>query len=330
MEISLREALARPNGQERDTYTCFQEKHLKGFPRLVLERGFFFLLITRGAALFTDTHGKHPLRAKDLILLTPGMTGSLEETSTHFRLWGLYIFPDYFDRLTDGGTFYNQYTKYLRAHDFAPIRLARQDDESLRRTFPLFDRYEDFSGAYRPGIVRHLCSLFLLQLSDIVARHNDLPATYLKRSNEIFRLFKKLSIEHYRSHRDLAFYADRLHVSTTYLSRIVKKTTGHTAHFLLSELICADAKKWLESTDTDVKEIADRYEFSDQSAFGKFFKKKTGFSPLAFRQRGNPLPVSSRTIYPSSASKKKSPAEQNARPEIKRSAEREGFEPPEV
>ena len=77
MEISLREALARPNGQERDTYTCFQEKHLKGFPRLVLERGFFFLLITRGAALFTDTHGKHPLRAKDLILLTPGMTGRL-------------------------------------------------------------------------------------------------------------------------------------------------------------------------------------------------------------------------------------------------------------
>ncbi len=136
--------------------------------------------------------------------------------------------------------------------------------------------------------------VFLLQLSDVVARHNDLPATYLKRSNEIFRLFKKLSIEHYKSHRDLAFYADRLHVSTTYLSRIVKKTTGHTAHFLLSELICADAKKWLESTDTDVKEIADRYGFSDQSAFGKFFKKKTGFSPLAFRQRGNPLPVSFR------------------------------------
>ena len=104
MEISLREALARPNGQEWDTYTCFQESQLKGFPRLVLERGFFFLLITRGAALFTDTHGKHPLRAKDLILLTPGMTGSLEETSAHFRLWGLYIFPDYFDRLTDGGT----------------------------------------------------------------------------------------------------------------------------------------------------------------------------------------------------------------------------------
>lgn len=46
--------------------------------------------------------------------------------------------------------------------------------------------------------------------------------------------------------------------------------------------------------NTDVKEIADRYGFSDQSAFGKFFKKKTGLSPLAFRQRGNPLPVSFR------------------------------------
>lgn len=161
MEISLRKALARQNGQERDTYTCFQEKHLKGFSRLVLERGFFFLLITRGTALLTDAHGEHPLHTKDLILLTPGMTENLEGMSAHFQFSGLCIFPDYFDRLTDGGTFYNQYTKYLHTHDFSPIRLDRQDYESLRRIFPLFDRYEDFSGAYHTGIVRHLCSLFL-------------------------------------------------------------------------------------------------------------------------------------------------------------------------
>ena len=34
----------------------------------------------------------------------------------------------------------------------------------------------------------------------------------------------------------------------------------------------------------EVKEIADTLGFSDQSAFGKFFAKKTGLSPLKYRQ----------------------------------------------
>ena len=54
--------------------------------------------------------------------------------------------------------------------------------------------------------------------------------------------------------------------------------------FHLSELICADARRLLECTDMEVKEIADTLGFSDQSAFGKFFAKKTGLSPQKYRQ----------------------------------------------
>ena len=62
-----------------------------------------------------------------------------------------------------------------------------------------------------------------------------------------------------------------LHISTTYLSRIVKHITGHTVRFHINELLCADARKLLECTDLDIKEIAEV--FSDQSVFCKFFVK---------------------------------------------------------
>lgn len=81
-------------------------------------------------------------------------------------------------------------------------------------------------------------------------------------------------MENYRQHHDIGFYAESLHISTTYLSRIVKHITGHTVRFHISELLCADARKLLECTDLDIKEIAEKLGFSEQSVFGKFFVKR--------------------------------------------------------
>lgn len=133
-------------------------------------------------------------------------------------------------------------------------------------------------------MVRQQCSFLLLQVSDLLCRNSSSAALSVSRSNELFREFKKLSAAHYRQCHSLHFYAERLHMSTTYLSRVVKQTTGRIVRFHLSELICADARRLLECTDMDVKEIADSLGFSDQSVFGKFFARKTGLSPLRYRQ----------------------------------------------
>lgn len=74
-------------------------------------------------------------------------------------------------------------------------------------------------------------------------------------------------------------------MSATYLSRTVKRTTGHTVRFHIAELLGADVRRLLESTDMEVKQIADTLGFSDQSVFGKFFTKMTGFSPVKYRMR---------------------------------------------
>lgn len=107
----------------------------------------------------------------------------------------------------------------------------------------------------------------------------------MKRSDLLFRQFKKLLVENYRRHHRIEFYADALHISTTYLARTVKRLTGHTVRFHIAELLCADARRLLDSTDMEVKQIADLLGFSDQSVFGKFFTKMTGLSPVKYRMR---------------------------------------------
>ena len=290
---------------------------------LVLERGFHFALCTGGSALVVEgadtavpkageplcaadsrdtdkgdrekgdkggaagskpRKGERRLQQGDLLLLSPSRTATLRLDGAHDTLECSCIDPDYFDTLPDGQPLYNQLSGYLGDDRRPVVRLDGTQYGALRLTASLFPAHPAGSGLYDEAILRHLCSLFLLQTAGLLYRHRANAPAFVKRPNEIFRSFKRLAVKNYRTAHDIAFYAGRLHISPTYLSRIVKQVTSHTVKAHLAELLCADARRLLSCSDLDIKEIADTLGFSDQSAFGKFFARQTGCSPLRFRR----------------------------------------------
>lgn len=290
---------------------------------MVLERGFHFVLCTGGSALVVEgadtavpkageplcaadsrdtdksdrekgdkggaagskpRKGERRLQQGDLLLLSPSRTATLRLDGAHDTLECICIDPDYFDTLPDGQPLYNQLSGYLGDDRLPVVRLDGTQYGALRLTASLFPAHPAGSGLYDEAILRHLCSLFLLQTAGLLYRHRANAPAFVKRPNEIFRSFKRLAVKNYRTAHDIAFYAGRLHISPTYLSRIVKQVTGHTVKAHLAELLCADARRLLSCSDLDIKEIADTLGFSDQSAFGKFFARQTGCSPLRFRR----------------------------------------------
>lgn len=290
---------------------------------LVLERGFHFVLCTGGSALIAEgadtavpkageplcaadsrdtdkgdrekgdkggaagskpRKGERRLQQGDLLLLSPSRTATLRLDGAHDTLECICIDPDYFDTLPDGQPLYNQLSGYLGDDRLPVVRFDGTQYGALRLTVSLFPAHPAGSGLYDEAILRHLCSLFLLQTAGLLYRHRANAPAFVKRPNEIFRSFKRLAVKNYRTAHDIAFYAGRLHISPTYLSRIVKQVTGHTVKAHLAELLCADARRLLSCSDLDIKEIADTLGFSDQSAFGKFFVRQTGCSPLRFRR----------------------------------------------
>lgn len=250
---------------------------------LLLERGFFFLFVEEGYATISGAYHFYPAEPGDLLILTPSMSCRIHDADPFVRLAWVRIVPEYFDTLPDGQPLYSQLASFLSNYRLPIIRPDEEQCRYLRRTFSLFGEQLAEFHLYRNGIVRHLCEFLLLQATEILGQYNGHTPVYVKRSSEIFRLFRKLLVENYKTHHDIRFYAERLHISTTYLSRIVKRLTGNTVRFHISELICADARRQLECTDREVKEIAAELGFSDQSVFGKFFVAKTGLSPLKFR-----------------------------------------------
>lgn len=253
--------------------------------RATIGKGFFFVFVESGTALLTDMRQDYTIKGEDLIVLSPSLAATLHHASPDFTFTCICLVPEYFDSLPGSQLLYSQLAEFIQVDHLPIVSLKPEKSRYLRQTFDLFS--SDLRGfkIYTHGIISHLCCLLLLQTADTFCQSNRHMPVYVKRSGEIFRKFRKLLTAHYRQHHDIGFYADELHISTTYLSRIVKQTTGNTVRFLISELLCADARRMLVCTDLDIKEIASQLGFSDQSVFGKFFVKKTGLSPLKFLLR---------------------------------------------
>lgn len=81
--------------------------------------------------------------------------------------------------------------------------------------------------------------------------------------------------------------ADKLNISSKYLSSLLKQLTGQTAQQMIHEKLIDKAKEKLSTTELSVSEIAYQLGFEHSQSFNKLFKLKTNQSPLKFRKSFN-------------------------------------------
>ena len=136
---------------------------------------------------------------------------------------------------------------------------------------------------YKEEIIRHLFSAYYYGLGYYVhdtRQHKSL----MTGQQEVCERFISLVSEHFKRHRDIGFYADRLCMTNKYLSALLKQETGMTALEWIEKYVVLYAKGCLSSTTMTIQEISDELEFPSQSVFGKYFKRVEGISPMAYRQ----------------------------------------------
>src|SRR5574344_2080800 len=102
--------------------------------------------------------------------------------------------------------------------------------------------------------------------------------------DKLMKIFFGLIHRHYKEHRNLAYYADKLCVSTRYLSSVTNIISGCSPKKLIDDYIILEIKIQLQSTNYTVQEISQRLNFSDQSVMGRFFKQQTGLGAMEYRK----------------------------------------------
>ena len=83
----------------------------------------------------------------------------------------------------------------------------------------------------------------------------------------------------------LSFYADKLCVSTRYLTMVCKEISGRTAYDWICDYVQNDVRFYLLHTNLSIKEIAVKLGFCNLSFFGKYVRENLGKSPSEFRRQ---------------------------------------------
>lgn len=146
--------------------------------------------------------------------------------------------------------------------------------------------YNDRENRFRNQIARNHLQSFMFDIYDkcyrYFGKHKIECGT---RQDEIFKSFVSLVHEHCASQREVSFYADKLCISTKYLTGICKAVTGDSAKKIIDDFAILEIKVLLQSTELTVQEIADRLHFPDQSYLGRYFKRHEGISPKEYQNK---------------------------------------------
>ena len=120
--------------------------------------------------------------------------------------------------------------------------------------------------------------------AEVSAIYSTQPITPLGTYNEeLTSGFFHLLHEHFRTHRDVAFYADHLCLSTKHLARVITQVTTHAPSYWIADFTVREAKALLKSTTLTVTQLSESLNFPNSSFFARYFKRHTGVSPQQFR-----------------------------------------------
>ena len=145
-----------------------------------------------------------------------------------------------------------------------------------------------FNGKKHPLFKQVIKGLLYSLLMEIAAKYIENETVVKVSSNrgeEIVKQFFRLLKEHHRHERAGAFYADKLCITTKYLSGTLKKVTGRSINSWLETAIIMSSKVLLKSSDLTVLQISEDLNFPNPSYFGRFFKKHTGMTPKEYRDK---------------------------------------------
>ncbi|MDE6278981.1 MAG: helix-turn-helix domain-containing protein [Paramuribaculum sp.] len=129
----------------------------------------------------------------------------------------------------------------------------------------------------------HLAEAITCELYDGITAITGVPEIPISRPEAIYRNFIELLTKSPIRERDVKWYADRLCISSKYLSKVCNVCSGRSASDWIREYVMYDIRSYLKNSSMSIKEVANRLGFSSLTFFGKSVRRWFGVSPSELR-----------------------------------------------
>lgn len=138
---------------------------------------------------------------------------------------------------------------------------------------------------HKRNILNTFLQTFLFELYDILDNFISISPPQFTSSEYLFKGFMDLVMALHHQERSVTFYANKLNVTSKYLSIVCKRVSGSTASDIINSCTIKDIKYMLTETRKTIKEISNELNFEDLSFFGKYVKRHLGMSPKQYRNK---------------------------------------------
>jgi AraC-like DNA-binding protein len=165
------------------------------------------------------------------------------------------------------------------------LRPWAEEQRELEHLFQqMLDEYHQ-EHAYRHLYLQSLLLQLLIRIRRIQSAAPDTIAP--ERSEKQQRVYSIIEYlhAHYAEKLSLEQLAGHFYISSTYLCRIFKQTTGFTLVEYLQDIRVQQARAYLRETSWKVTAIAEKTGFDSIAHFGRVFKHFTGHTPLQYRKK---------------------------------------------
>lgn len=238
---------------------------------------------TQGNAKLLADLESYSLLPGSLIVMGPQTIRSWRDQSADYAEETLFFTESFFSahsgHINPLGVF-----SFFQDNATKVIKLDKTDKNIICDNLQTIKNTSTTSSLRKDEMVRSYINITLNHVADLYDKYDP---NRLAKVNSQFNMvgeFKKLLIEKHLELRTVNGYADLLNVTPKHLSETIKEATGKTAREWIHDILILEAKVRLKQTSLSVTVIAESLNFSDPSLFGKYFRRYTGHSPLAYRK----------------------------------------------
>lgn len=243
------------------------------------------LLVVSGGMTMQFNLLKYKLQVADMVLISPQTITQILEIQSGVTIVGLSFTLTF---ALENSIKKNE----MDAFDFFASRTVpyfKLKNEEVRSILNLTELLHKKNTHINPffgkEILKHSFNLLLYEIASIYRKNYSEIKTKMTRKEELTSKFFKLLEQNFIKERKVQFYSDALFMTAGHLSKTLKEVSGKTTGELIDTAIITEACILLSNPSLSIAQIAEELNFSDQSFFGKFFKKHMQLSPSEYRKK---------------------------------------------
>lgn len=241
------------------------------------------LLCLGGTCRYLFNGKEFELHAGDVSIIRKRTMIEKMEPSEDFSTKIIYAKPGFIELCTPQSNYGMKGTLALFLNPI--MHLTPEQQIVCRRDFELLElRIKDTEHRFYREMLINAMQTVILDFYDFHARIYGESNVSTQNASIMSRFLKMLEEGTYREHREVTYYADRLFVTSKYLSEVSKKVSGYAANYWINRYTILDISRLLRDKSLSFVQISDMFGFSSPAYFSRYVQQYLGLKPTDYRE----------------------------------------------